>query len=99
MYTCSIENIVAYIVELYNRFHGAEARARVVEISNNTVKIEFSGSFCHTCGVRDWVEDFAYLAISEGYNARLLAYIDPDEDVDEYKRFGVFEITCNSKNN
>lgn len=82
------------VVDLYNRTRGIEAQARVLEIrEDGLVVVEFTGSFCHTCGVRDWVEDLAYLAISMGYDAKLIEYIEPsDEKEREVKRIGVFEF-------
>lgn len=86
-----LRNALGEVVETYNRLHGIEAKARVVEIRDDgSVIIEFTGTFCHTCGVRDWVEDLAYLAKSMGYDAELLEYIEPDGEEWYYKRLGVF---------
>jgi Fe-S cluster biogenesis protein NfuA len=81
------------IEELYNKLHGVEARARVVEVKDDgTVVVEFTGTFCHTCGVRDWLEDFAYLAVARGVEARLVEMIEPEGEEIDYKRIGVFKF-------
>lgn len=79
------------VVETYNKLHGSEATARIVEIRDDgSVVVEFTGSFCHTCGIRDWVEDLAYLAKSMGYDAELLEYREPEGEEWYYKRVGIF---------
>lgn len=89
--------IIEEIVDLYNRLHGIEAQARIIEIKENgSILVEFTGSFCHTCGVRDWVEDLAYLAKSMGYNIMLTEYIEPeDPESRDYKRLGLFKLLGN----
>jgi len=84
-------------VKLYNKLHGVEAQARVIAVNGERVVVEFKGSFCHTCGVRDWLEDLAYLLISMGYNARLIEYIEPEGEDALYKRIGVFTIEPSSQ--
>ena len=45
---------------LYNRFRSPEAFAKVVAISPENVTISVSGSFCYSCGVMDFLEDFVH---------------------------------------
>ncbi|MGC9181965.1 hypothetical protein [Thermogladius sp.] len=80
-------------IELYNRFRAPEAEARLVDVrEDGTVVVEFQGSFCHTCGIRDWVEDLAYVMKSLGGDAELKEYIEPGGEED-YKRVGVFRVS------
>lgn len=89
----SIRRVAEEIAELYNKLHGAEARATVLGVDKDEVIVEFAGSFCHSCGVIDWVEDYAYLAMSMGYNLKLVKYIEPsDIENRDYKRIGVFKL-------
>jgi len=86
------------IVELYNKLHGVEAQAKILEIKDNgIVFVEFKGSFCHTCGVRDWLEDLAYLAQSRGIQVELVEMIEPRGEERDFKRVGVFKLS-GSKN-
>ncbi len=77
-------------VELYNRYRAPEAVAEILEVGKDTVKVVFRGSFCETCGIRDWVEDFAYVLQDLGVDAELVEYIEPPDN-DEV-RIGVFRI-------
>jgi hypothetical protein len=54
------EVTVRKAVALYNRFRSPEAVAKLVRISPVSVTIAFSGSFCYSCGVLDYVEDFIH---------------------------------------
>jgi len=86
-------------IKLYNKLHGVEAQASIISISGEKITVEFKGTFCHTCGVRDWVEDLAYLLISMGYDAKLVEIIEPESIEAEYKRIGVFIIKPSSRVN
>jgi len=54
-------------VEEFNRYHGAEARVRVVKWFEDGFFAEFTGSFCLTCGFYDYFDDLAQLVEELGY--------------------------------
>ncbi|MEM4763176.1 MAG: hypothetical protein QXH78_04005 [Desulfurococcaceae archaeon] len=89
-----LKQVVSELIEDYNRLHGVEATARVIEIKDDsTVIVEFKGTFCYTCGVKDWIEDLAYLALSRGVDAKLVDYMEPDsENALDNTRIGVFKF-------
>jgi len=60
-------------VSEYNRLHGVEARARIVELSSDSFKVEFTGSFCLTCGFYDYFDDLAYLVRERGYPVKAVS--------------------------
>jgi hypothetical protein len=55
-----LEQLVRKTVVLYNRFRSPEAFAKIVYVSPELVTISFSGSFCYSCGVLDYIEDFVH---------------------------------------
>ena len=55
-----LEQLVRKTVALYNRFRSPEAFAKIVYVSPEIVTISFSGSFCYSCGVLDYIEDFVH---------------------------------------
>lgn len=87
-----LHEVVFSALEAYNKTRSPEATARLVSISEEEgiVVIEFEGSFCLTCGVRDWVEDYAYVLRSMGCEARLIEYRKLGDN--EFKRLGVFKL-------
>lgn len=87
-----IEKIIAKASNEYNKYRGSEARARVLNIKNNEVTILFEGSFCVTCGVYDWIEDFKYVLREMGINAEIKRIIEP-KNLDENWRVAIFEIS------
>ena len=55
-----LEELIRKAILLYNRYRSPEAIAKVVSVSPETVTLTFSGSFCYSCGVIDYVEDFIH---------------------------------------
>jgi len=54
------EKAVAKAIETYNRYRSPEATAKLVEMKDCELIIDFEGSFCRTCGVSEYFEDFIY---------------------------------------
>jgi hypothetical protein len=55
-----LEEAILKAVDKYNKYRSPEARARLIEIWEGGLTIDFEGSFCWTCGVYDYFEDFIY---------------------------------------
>ncbi len=55
-----LEEAVLRAVDEYNKYRSPEAKARLVEIREDRLTIDFEGTFCQTCGVYDYLEDFIY---------------------------------------
>ncbi len=90
-YVFKLDELARRAAELYNKYRSPEAHAEVVEVRDQTIVVKFTGSFCRTCGIRDWVEDYAYVLEDLGYEAELVEYIEPEEWESDY-RIGVFRI-------
>lgn len=76
-------------IELYNKYRSPEAHARLMGIKGDFVFIEFSGSYCMTCGLYDWIEDFVYVLEDLNVKAKLVDVIDSE---DERRKTGVFKL-------
>ncbi len=92
-----VVRVLTRLINTYNRYHSPEAVASLekVEALNPDddlylVRVRFKGSFCATCGVRDWVEDLAYLGESLGVEAKLEEVVEPEGVEDE--RVGYFIV-------
>jgi len=55
-----LEEFIRKAILLYNRYRSPEAVAKVVSVSPENVTLSFSGAFCYSCGVIDYVEDFIH---------------------------------------
>jgi hypothetical protein len=86
----ALRRLAEEAVRLYNRYRGAEARARLERIEGDKLYVRFKGSFCETCGINDWVDDFTYTLEDLGAEAELVAVIEPPGGGDE--RIGVFRV-------
>jgi len=55
-----LEELIRKTIMLYNRYRSPEAVAKVVTVAIDRVTIAFSGSFCYSCGVVDYLEGFVH---------------------------------------
>ena len=53
-----LEELIRKTILLYNRYRSPEAVAKMVIVTPDNVTIAFTGSFCYSCGVIDYLEDF-----------------------------------------
>jgi hypothetical protein len=56
----NLKDVVLRAIEVYNRYRSPEATAKLVAVEKDGFVIDFEGSFCASCGVRDFFEDFIY---------------------------------------
>jgi superoxide reductase len=56
-------------IKEYNRYRSPEAIARLIDNDFNFLEIEFTGSFCNTCGFYDYFED--YIVTLEEYGLKI----------------------------
>jgi len=56
----SFKDSVLKAIKEYNKYKSPEAKAKMVKISAKELVLDFEGSFCRTCGVLDYLEDFIY---------------------------------------
>lgn len=92
-----IDDVARRAARLYNRYRSPEALAEVIGVQGDTIMVRFKGSFCRTCGIRDWVEDYVYVLEDLGFEAELVEYIEPDNPDEEY-RVGVFRLKGRKQN-
>jgi len=55
-----LAKLILRTVEVYNRYRSPEATAKLLNLEEDGFTIEFKGSFCQSCGVQDYFEDFVY---------------------------------------
>jgi hypothetical protein len=55
-----LEELVRKPVLLYNRYRSPEAIVKIENVTAENVTIAFTGSFCYSCGVIDYLEDFVH---------------------------------------
>jgi len=75
-------------INIYNKYRMREAEAELIDINNSEVIIRFTGSFCYTCGVRDWIEDLKYILLDLGIENELINVIEESDN----SRIGVFRL-------
>jgi len=56
----NLKAAVLRAIEVYNMYRSPEATAKLVALEKDGFVIDFEGSFCISCDVRDYFEDFIY---------------------------------------
>jgi len=56
----NIKELILEAITNYNKYRSPEATAKLIALEKSKFRIEFSGSFCHTCGVDAYFEDLIY---------------------------------------
>jgi len=80
-------------IRRYNRYRGAESRAKLLRLQGDTAIVAFEGSFCETCGINDWVDDLRYVLEDLGAEAELVTVVEPESPDEFYEyRIGVFRL-------
>jgi len=92
MVTLDLLNRIIEAVQVYNRFRSPEARAYILSIHGNTVRVLIEGCYCETCGVYDWIEDLVYCMEDEGVNAKIKEFIEPRDPLEPW-RIVVLEVS------
>jgi hypothetical protein len=52
-----IEGQITDAIDAFNAYRAPEARARLLSLVGNIIRVEFSGCFCGTCGFYVYFED------------------------------------------
>ncbi|AEK72295.1 hypothetical protein GQS_01970 [Thermococcus sp. 4557] len=76
-------------IDEFNKLHGSEATARVLEVRGDEISIEFSGSFCATCGLYDYFDDIKWEAMDFGLEIEPVEVLEAEEDEFEHGRYVV----------
>lgn len=54
----STKEKIAKAIEEFNKYRAPEAKAKLISLDEKSFKIEFTGSFCLTCGFYDYFDDY-----------------------------------------
>lgn len=53
-------------IKEYNRYRSPEITSRLIAIGGQSFNIEFTGSFCYSCGFFDYFDDYKILLEEKG---------------------------------
>jgi hypothetical protein len=69
------KDAVLKAINEYNKYRSPEARVKLIKISGKELVLEFEGTFCKSCGVYDYFEDFIYeLQKFANVNIRIVSF-------------------------
>lgn len=70
---------ISEAIDEYNRYRSPEAIAEIIDYKDNELIVRFTGSFCFTCGINDWIEDLKYVLEDHGVEAEITEIIEESE--------------------
>ena len=73
--------IVEVTIKEYNKYRYPESIAKLVSFEKKTIKIEFSGPFCYTCGFYDYFDDFIIFLEKKGIHVGLVKIKETNDSV------------------
>ena len=65
-------------VKEFNKYRSPEATAKLISVKGKSIKLEFSGVFCKTCGFYDYFDDFIIMLEEYGIKASRLSVRESD---------------------
>lgn len=65
MYDENLIGKVCKVINRYNMYRSKEANARLISVEGSKITVEFTGSFCYSCGFYDWIDDLRYELMDE----------------------------------
>lgn len=63
------EKLIFNAIEEFNKYRVPEVKAKLISFKGGTFLVEFTGSFCETCGFYDYFDDFRIL-IEDNYGLK-----------------------------
>lgn len=58
--TGSLDELVLKAITVYNKYRSPEVTAKLVGVEKKGFILEFEGTFCQSCGVTEYFEDFIF---------------------------------------
>jgi len=70
---------IAKAIEEFNKYRAPEAKATLISLGKESFKIEFTGSFCLTCGFYDYFDDYRIFLQEVGLESEVAGIEEIDE--------------------
>lgn len=64
---------------IYNKYHSPEAVTNIISINKASFEVEFTGSYCVSCGFYDYFDDYKILLQEHGIETRIVTIIEIEE--------------------
>ena len=75
----STKEKIVKAIDKFNKYRAPEAKARLISQGENSFQIEFTGSFCGTCGFYDYFDDYRILLQETGIETKIREIAEIDE--------------------
>ena len=55
----------------FNRYRSPEAKAKLLKLDKKEIVVDFTGTFCHTCGFYDYFDDLKIFLEEKGIDTKI----------------------------
>ena len=76
-------DVVLGAIQVYNKYRSPQAKATLVKVKKDCFVVDFEGSFCESCGVREYIEDLIYEL--EGVNQKFRVELQETKAIGQNK--------------
>jgi superoxide reductase len=74
-----LRKIIENAITEYNRYHSPEVKTQLITFGDESFTVEFTGSFCYTCGFYDYFDDYKIALEEKGLKTEISEVIEIDE--------------------
>lgn len=74
-----MRSIIENAIREYNKYRSPEVVAMLLSINGNKFNLEFTGTFCQTCGFHDYFDDYQILLEEKGLRTKIVEINEEDE--------------------
>lgn len=75
----NVKELIIKAIEEYNKYRSPEANAKLLSINDAVFEVEFTGTFCYTCGVYEYFEDLKYQLKEFGVDSEIVEISELNE--------------------
>jgi hypothetical protein len=69
-----LENLkrkVKEAIRVFNKYRSPEANAKLIKFDNKKIVVDFTGTFCRTCGFYDYFDDLRIFLEEKGIKSKV----------------------------
>jgi hypothetical protein len=74
-----LKKIIEDAINEYNKYRSPEANAKLLKIEKHGFQVDFTGSFCRTCGFYDYFDDLRIILENKGLRTRITKIEEKNE--------------------
>jgi hypothetical protein len=67
----NLERRVKEAIRVFNKYRSPEANAKLIKFDKKKIVVDFTGTFCRTCGLYDYFDDLRIFLEEKGVKSKV----------------------------